>query len=105
MIITGGFNVYPSDVEVVLSAHPAVADCSVLGIPDAKWGEAVHAAVQLRPGMSVDVADLIALVKRELGSVKTPKHVHLFESLPRSAVGKVLKPAIRETIVSGGCRS
>ena len=55
--------------------------------------------------MSVDVADLIALVKRELGSVKTPKHVHLFESLPRSAVGKVLKPAIRETIVSGGCRS
>jgi fatty-acyl-CoA synthase len=105
VIITGGFNVYPSDVEVVLSAHPAVADCSVLGIPDAKWGEAVHAAVQLRPGMSVDVADLIALVKRELGSVKTPKHVHLFESLPRSAVGKVLKPAIRETIVSGGCRS
>jgi acyl-CoA synthetase (AMP-forming)/AMP-acid ligase II len=105
VIITGGFNVYPSDVEVVLSAHPAVADCSVLGIPDAKWGEAVHAAVQLRPGMSVDVADLIALVKRELGSVKTPKHVHLFDSLPRSAVGKVLKPAIRATIVSGGCRS
>lgn len=100
VIITGGFNVYPSDVEVVLSAHPAVADCSVVGIPDAKWGEAVHAAVQLRPGMSVDTNELVALVKRELGSVKTPKHVHLFEALPRSSVGKVLKPAVRETILS-----
>ncbi|MFL9888841.1 AMP-binding protein [Paraburkholderia agricolaris] len=99
VIITGGFNVYPGDVEVVLSAHPAIADCSVVGVPDEKWGEAVHAAVQLRPGMSVDVDELIDLVKRELGSVKSPKHVHLFESLPRSAVGKVLKPAIRETII------
>ncbi|AQV98170.1 long-chain fatty acid--CoA ligase [Cupriavidus necator] len=99
VIITGGFNVYPSDVEVVLSAHPAVADCSVVGVPDAKWGEAVHAAVQLRPGMSVDPGELIALVKRELGSVKTPKHVHLFDALPRSAVGKVLKPAVRESII------
>jgi acyl-CoA synthetase (AMP-forming)/AMP-acid ligase II len=84
----------------VLSAHPAVADCSVVGVPDEKWGEAVHAAVQLRPGMSVDADELIGLVKRELGSVKAPKHVHLFESLPRSAVGKVLKPAIRETILN-----
>ncbi|NOV24936.1 long-chain fatty acid--CoA ligase [Cupriavidus necator] len=100
VIITGGFNVYPSDVEVVLSAHPAVADCSVVGVPDAKWGEAVHAAVQLRPGMCVETDDLIALVKRELGSVKTPKHVHLFEALPRSAVGKVLKPAVRDMILN-----
>lgn len=100
VIITGGFNVYPGDVEVVLSAHPAIADCSVVGVPDEKWGEAVHAAVQLRPGMSVDADELIGLVKRELGSVKAPKHVHLFESLPRSAVGKVLKPAIRETILN-----
>ncbi|MFM0698288.1 class I adenylate-forming enzyme family protein [Paraburkholderia sediminicola] len=99
VIITGGFNVYPGDVEVVLSTHPAIADCSVVGVPDEKWGEAVHAAVQLRPGMSVDVDELIGLVKRELGSVKTPKHVHLFDSLPRSAVGKVLKPAIRDTII------
>ncbi len=100
VIITGGFNVYPGDVEVVLSAHPAVADCSVVGIPDAKWGEAVHAAVQLRPGMQVAADELIALVKHELGSVKTPKHIHVFEALPRSAVGKVLKPAVRESILS-----
>jgi acyl-CoA synthetase (AMP-forming)/AMP-acid ligase II len=102
VIITGGFNVYPSDVEVVLSAHPAVADCSVVGVPDAKWGEAVHAAVQLHPGMAVSTEELIALVKRELGSVKTPKQVHVFQALPRSAVGKVLKPAIRQTIIDAG---
>ncbi|ABE36860.1 AMP-binding enzyme family protein [Paraburkholderia xenovorans LB400] len=100
VIITGGFNVYPSDVEAVLSAHPAVADCSVVGVPDAKWGEAVHAAVQLRSGMQVDTADLVALVRRELGPVKTPRHVHLFESLPRSAVGKVLKTEVRNTILN-----
>ncbi|MNL56317.1 putative sulfoacetate--CoA ligase [compost metagenome] len=77
----------------------------MVGIPDAKWGEAVHAAVQLRPGMRVDAADLIALVKRELGSVKTPKQVHLFDALPRSPVGKVLKPAVRATIVGTGSAS
>ena len=100
VIITGGFNVYPGDVEVVLSSHPAVADCSVVGVPDAKWGEAVQAAVQLRPGMRVEADELVALVKRELGSVKTPKSVYLFDELPRSAVGKVLKPAVREAILT-----
>jgi acyl-CoA synthetase (AMP-forming)/AMP-acid ligase II len=99
VIITGGFNVYPGDVEVVLSGHPAVADCSVVGIPDDKWGEAVHAAVQLRVGASVHTDELIAFVKHELGSVKTPKAVHFFEELPRSAVGKVLKPAVRDAIL------
>ncbi|KHK60362.1 long-chain fatty acid--CoA ligase [Burkholderia sp. A9] len=99
VIITGGFNVYPGDVEVILSGHPAVADCSVVGVPDDKWGEAVHAAVQLRAGASVDTDELIAFVKRELGSVKTPKVVHFFDELPRSAVGKVLKPAVRDAIL------
>ncbi|MBS0445206.1 MAG: AMP-binding protein [Proteobacteria bacterium] len=100
VIITGGFNVYPSDVEVVLSAHPAVADCTVVGIPDPKWGEAVHAAVQWRAGMEASEDELIGLVKRELGSVKTPKHVHVFKTLPRSPVGKVLKPAVRQAILA-----
>jgi acyl-CoA synthetase (AMP-forming)/AMP-acid ligase II len=99
VIITGGFNVYPSDVEVVLSAHPAVADCAVVGIEDPKWGEAVHAAVRLRTGMQVSADELISLVKRELGSVKTPKHIHFFDALPQSAVAKVLKPAVREAIL------
>jgi len=105
VIITGGFNVYPGDVEVVLSGHPAVAECSVVGVPDAKWGEAVHAAVQLRPGMNVPTDELVALVKHELGSVKTPKHIHLFDALPRNAVGKITKPAVREAILNQWSRS
>ena len=99
VIITGGFNVYPSDVEVVMTAHPAIADCSVIGIPDDKWGEAVHAAVQVRPGTTFQDAELTALIKHELGSVKTPKEIHVFETLPRSAYGKVLKATVREEII------
>ncbi|MGH8319622.1 MAG: class I adenylate-forming enzyme family protein [Steroidobacteraceae bacterium] len=98
LIITGGFNVYPSDVEVVLAAHPAVADCSVVGIQDEKWGEAVHAAIEVRPGATVEMDALKAMIRRELGPVKTPKAIHIFDSLPRSPVGKVLKPAIRHEI-------
>ena len=94
MIITGGFNVYPADVEAVLGAHPAVFDCVVLGVPDERWGSAVHAAVQLRGGVHVDAATLIAFVKAELGSVKAPKSVHFYENLPRSPVGKIAKTEI-----------
>ncbi|HVV92508.1 MAG TPA: AMP-binding protein [Hyphomicrobiales bacterium] len=99
VIITGGFNVYPSDVETVLARYPAVLDAAVVGVPDAKWGEAVHAAVQLRAGHSLDAPDLLAFVKRDLGSVKTPKELHVFAELPRSPVGKVLKSAIRTEIL------
>ncbi|WP_207100261.1 class I adenylate-forming enzyme family protein [Paracoccus shandongensis] len=98
VIITGGFNVYPSDVETVLASHPAVADCAVVGIPDDKWGEAVHAAVELKAGATVTAETLTALVREQLGPVKTPKQIHFFDDLPRSAVAKVLKPAIRNVI-------
>jgi fatty-acyl-CoA synthase len=99
VIISGGFNVYPSDVETVLSQHPAVAECAVVGIPDDHWGEAVHAAVEPRPDVAIDPDEIIAYVKRELGSVKAPKVVHLFAVMPKSAVGKVLKTDIRATIL------
>jgi len=98
VIITGGFNVYPSDVENVLGRHPAVFDCSVVGIEDEKWGEAVHAAVQLRPGCSASEDEIIAFIKRELDSVKAPKAVHVFEALPRSSVGKVVKSEVKQEI-------
>ncbi|MGP0091811.1 MAG: class I adenylate-forming enzyme family protein [Xanthobacteraceae bacterium] len=100
VIITGGFNVYPSDVETVLSRHPAVADCVVFGIPDDHWGEAVHAAVEPKPHAAVDVRDVIAFLKRELGSVKAPKGLHVFASLPKSAVGKVLKKSVRDEVIA-----
>ena len=95
VIITGGFNVYPVDVENALSTHPAVYECSVFGIPDDKWGEAVHAAVQLHPGAQAGNEELKAHVRALLGPVQTPKHIHVHASLPRSSVGKVLKTEVR----------
>lgn len=94
IVITGGFNVYPVDVENALSQHPAVHECLVFGLPDEKWGETVQAAVQLHPGKRADEAELIAFVRNLLGPVQTPKHVHFYESLPRSNVGKLLKSAV-----------
>lgn len=99
VIITGGFNVYPGDVEVVIARHPNVADCSVVGVPDPKWGEAVHVAIQLRDGAGLDADALIAAVKHELGSVKAPKEIHIFDALPRSPVGKTVKAAVRSEII------
>ncbi|MBU3628557.1 class I adenylate-forming enzyme family protein [Polynucleobacter sp. AP-Reno-20A-A9] len=94
IVITGGFNVYPVDVENALSQHPAVHECLVFGLPDDKWGETVQAAVQLHPGQKADEAELIAFVRNLLGPVQTPKHVHFYDSLPRSNVGKLLKSAV-----------
>ncbi|MEY2872707.1 MAG: long-chain fatty-acid-CoA ligase, partial [Pseudomonadota bacterium] len=95
VIISGGFNVYPSEVEQVLWTHPAVLDCAVVGVPDDKWGEAVKAVVELKPQAQVSAEELIALCKERLGSVKAPKSVDFVSSLPRSPVGKVLKKDIR----------
>ncbi|MFY0612728.1 MAG: AMP-binding protein [Hyphomicrobiaceae bacterium] len=95
MIISGGFNVYPSEVEQVIWSHPAVQDCAVIGVPDDKWGEAVKAVVELNSGMNVDAAELLALCRERLGGVKTPKSVDFVEHLPRSANGKVLKKDVR----------
>ena len=95
MIISGGFNVYPREVEDVLSQHPAVAAAAVVGIPDAKWGEAVHAQVVLRAGASVPAEELMALVRERKGAVQAPKSIEFVDSLPRSPIGKVLKKDLR----------
>ncbi|MFM7027195.1 MAG: class I adenylate-forming enzyme family protein [Chakrabartia sp.] len=101
MIITGGFNVYPAMVEQVLWAHPAVQDCAVIGVPDAKWGEAVKAVVELNAGHSVSADDLIALCKDKLGSVMAPKSIDFIDRLPRSTAGKVLKRDLRAAYWQG----
>ncbi|MEZ5646250.1 MAG: AMP-binding protein [Burkholderiaceae bacterium] len=95
MIISGGFNVYPSEVEQVLWSHPAVQDCAVIGVPDDQWGESVKAVVELNQGQSASAQELIALCKQRLGSVKAPKSVDFIDALPRSTVGKVLKKDLR----------
>ncbi len=104
MIISGGFNVFPSEIEQVIWSHPAVQDCAVVGAPDDKWGEAVTACVELKPGLAVEPAELIALCRDKLGPVKAPKTVEIWETLPRSAVGKVLKRKIREHFWAGRTR-
>ena len=96
MIITGGFNVYPNELEQVLMTHPAVQDCAVIGVPDEKWGEAIKAVVELKPGQSASAEELTLLVKTQLGGVKAPKSVDFVASLPRSPVGKVLKAELRK---------
>jgi fatty-acyl-CoA synthase len=98
MIITGGFNVYSTEVEQALMQHPDVQDCAVVGLPDEKWGERVEAVVQLLPGRDVEAAALIAFVKEHIGSVKAPKAVHVWADLPRSKVGKVLKADIKASL-------
>lgn len=104
MIISGGFNVYPSEVEQVIWSHPAVRDCAVIGVPDEKWGEAVKAVIELNEGQTVDAQALIALCKEKLGSVKAPKSVDVIDALPRSPVGKVLKKDLRARYWQGAKR-
>ncbi len=95
-IITGGFNVYPAEIEGTLAEHPAIAECAVFAIPDPKWGEAVRAAVTLRPGESVDSDALIAFCKERLARFKVPKAIDVLEELPKSGVGKILRRELRE---------
>ena len=91
VIISGGFNVYPIEVEDVLFQHPAIREAVVFGIADEKWGERVEAAVELHPEAEAEEAEVIGFVKAAIGSVKAPKRVHVSRDLPRSPIGKVLR--------------
>ena len=105
MIISGGFNIYPNEVEQVISENSAVQECAVIGIPDDKWGEAVKAVVQLKPNVSANEDEIISAVKVKLGSVKAPKSVDFVDELPKSAVGKVLKTELRKPYWQGSDRA
>jgi fatty-acyl-CoA synthase len=96
MIVTGGFNVFAREVEDVIATQPSVRHVAVIGIPDAKWGEMVHAVVVLVPGQSVEAAELIALVRERKGAVQAPKSVDFVDSIPLSPLGKPDKKALRE---------
>ncbi len=102
MIISGGFNVYSTEVEQALLAHPDVRDCAVVGLPDEKWGERVVAVVQPVAGRSPSPEEVTAFVKDRIGSVKAPKQVEVWPDLPRSTVGKVLKKDIKDTLRGSG---
>ena len=98
MVITGGFNVYSTEVEQAIMQHPGVRDCAVVGLPDEKWGERVVAVLQTAPGVVVEPTEIIAFVKERIGSVKAPKEIHIWPDLPRSKVGKVLKTDIKRSL-------
>jgi acyl-CoA synthetase (AMP-forming)/AMP-acid ligase II len=96
MIISGGFNVYPAEVELALLKHPAVHDCAVVGVPDEKWGEMVLAHLELKPGALIDDDEIQLFMKNAVGPVKSPKKYIIVEQLPRSNAGKVLRGEIRK---------
>ena len=112
MIVTGGFNVFPREVEDVVAEHPAVAQVCVIGTPDEKWGEAVTAVIVLRPGQPADDASVAALtaeiqdaVKERKGSVQSPKQVVVVDSVPVTALGKPDKKAVRARFWAGSERA
>lgn len=101
MIVSGGFNVFPREIEDVLTAHTDVSAAAVIGVPDDKWGEAVKAVVVARPGATIDPEALIALVRERKGPVYAPKSVDVIEALPLTPVGKADKTALRERYWAG----
>src|SRR6266536_2866390 len=105
MVVTGGENVYPAEVERVLTGHPAVADASVIGVPDNVYGEAVKAVVVPAAGAAVDPAELIAFCRKHLAGYKCPKSVDVVDQLPRNATGKVLKRDLRAPYWAGRNRA
>ncbi len=101
MIITGGENVYPAEVENAIFGHPAVADVAVIGVPDERWGEAVKAVVVRKAGADPTPAEIIAWARERIAAYKTPKSVDFIDALPRNASGKILRRELREPYWQG----
>jgi len=96
MIITGGFNVYPSEIEQVLYKHPAILEACVLGVPDDKWGEAIKAVVVLKKGQSATEEEIIGFCRTLLSSFKKPQSVDFWSEIPKNPNGKIARRAVKE---------
>ncbi|WP_213290600.1 fatty acid--CoA ligase [Bradyrhizobium sp. sGM-13] len=101
MIISGGENIYPAEVESAICDHPDVAEAAVIGIPDDKWGEAVKAIVVMKPGKQANATDIINFTRERIAGFKTPKSVDFIEALPRNPSGKILRRNLREPYWAG----
>ncbi|MFM8304751.1 MAG: AMP-binding enzyme [Actinomycetota bacterium] len=101
MIISGGVNIYPAEIEAVLHHHPAVMDVAVFGVPDDEWGEAVHAILQPRAGATLDLDEIRAFVAERLASYKRPRTYEVRDELPRTESGKLLKRILRDEFWAG----
>lgn len=95
MVISGGVNIYPREIEDVISAHPAVAEVAVFGVADAHWGEALAAAIVLRTGHSAAPTEIVAFCRERIGGYKVPKRIQILAELPKNASGKILKTELR----------
>jgi fatty-acyl-CoA synthase len=100
MVISGGVNIYPLEIEDRLHAHPAVLEAAVVGMPDEEWGESLRAFVVLRHGLKTSGDELRAFCKQALANFKCPKHFEFIDALPRNPTGKVLKRELRARPVS-----
>ncbi|HKM88624.1 MAG TPA: AMP-binding protein, partial [Xanthobacteraceae bacterium] len=100
LIISGGENIYPAEIENVLLEHPAIVEACVVGCPDERWGEAVVAAVVLKPGARLSAADVIAMLDGRIARYKQPRAVRFMDSLPRTALGKVQREELRATVAA-----
>src|SRR5260221_8281143 len=96
MIISGGENIYPAEVESALFGHPAVADVAVIGVPDEQWGEVVKAIVVKKPGASLGSDELIGFARQRIAAYKVPRSVDFVAALPRNPSGKILKRELRK---------
>ncbi|CAN7508471.1 hypothetical protein LJR164_003495 [Phenylobacterium sp. LjRoot164] len=105
MIVSGGENIYPAEVENALFSHPAVADAAVVGVPDDRWGEAVKAFVVLRPGAEADAAAVMDHCRALIAGYKVPKSVDFIAVLPRNPSGKVLRRELRAPYWEGRGRN
>ena len=101
MIVSGGENVYPAEVENALFAHPQIADVAVIGIPSEKWGEEVKAVVVTEGGAEVPAEDIIAFAKERIAGYKVPKSVDFIAELPRNPSGKILRRELRDPYWEG----
>jgi len=99
MVISGGENIYPREIENVLHKHPAVAECAVFGVPDDTWGEVIAAHICLRNGAKVDNEELMTFCEANLARFKLPRVLKVVDDLPKTAIGKIQKNVLRDMYI------
>jgi fatty-acyl-CoA synthase/long-chain acyl-CoA synthetase len=101
MIISGGMNIYPAEIEAALETHPEINDVAVFGIPDEEWGEAVHAIVVVRPGATLSKEQITTYAREHLAGYKVPRSISFTDEIPRTGSGKILKRELRKPFWEG----